>query len=139
MSQDTTTKQAYEHTAKMEKAARAEAQGEDALNEAALHSDSHTGQQGMMAANTDLIEGTEIKQVYSLLPDWHKDELRRLFFAAPGTRLKQGDVYLDIRTPERGELTAHGEEEVHEELLVPKSAVDYEIWNKLLNKPSRAG
>jgi hypothetical protein len=138
MSQDTTTKHAYEHTAKMEKAARAEAKEEDALNDAVLNSDNHTGQQGVMATNTDLIEGTEIKQVYSLLPDWHKDELRRLFFAAPGTRLKQGDVYVDIRTPERGELTAHGEEEVHEELLVPKTAVDYEIWNKLLNKPSLA-
>ena len=138
MSQDKTTKQAYEHTAKMEKAARAEAQKEDVLNDAALHSDNHTGQQGVMATSSDLIEGTEIKQVYELLPDWHKDELRRLFFAAPGTRLKQGDVYLDLRTPDRGELTAHGEEEVHEELLVPKSGVDYEIWNKLLRKPSLA-
>ena len=139
MAQDSTTKHAYEHTAKMEKEARAEAQEEDALNAAALQSDSHTGQQNVMASGGDLITGTEIKQVYEMLPEWHKDELRRLFFVAPGTRLTQGGVYLDLRTPDRGALTAHGEEIVHDELLVPKSAVDYEIWNKLLNKPSPAG
>ncbi len=139
MSQDKTTKHAYEHTDKMRKEARDEALGEDALNEAALHGDSHTGQNGMMKPDGDLIEGTEIKMVYEMLPEWHKDELRRLFFVAPGTRLKQGDIYLDLRTPDRGELIAHGEEEVHEELLVPKKAVDYEIWNKLMNKPSLAG
>lgn len=139
MSQDTTTKHAHEHADKMRKEAREEAVGENALNEAALHGDSHTGQQGMMKPNSDLIEGTEIKAVYEMLPEWHKDELRRLFFVAPGTRLKQGDVYFDLRTPDRGELIAHGEEEVHEELLVPKKAVDYEIWNKLMSKPSPAG
>ena len=139
MSQDTTTKHAYEHTAKLEKAARAEAQEEDALNAAALHSDSHTGQQNVMASSSDLIEGTEIKEVYGLLPEWHKDELRRLFFVSPGTRLAQGGVYVDIRVPDRGELIAHGEEQVQDELLVPKAAVDYEIWNKLLNKPLPAG
>ena len=136
MSQDHRTQHAYEHTAKMEKEARAEALEEDALNAAVLHSDSHTGQQGMMAGSSDLLDGTQIKQVYELLPEWHKDELRRVFFVPPGTRLTQGGVYLDLRTPDRGALTAHGEEEVHEELLVPKNAVDYEIWNKLLNKPA---
>ncbi len=139
MSQDKERKHAFEHTDKMRKEARDEALGEDALNEAALHGDSHTGQNGMMKPDSDLIEGTAIKMVYDMLPDWHKDELRRLFFVAPGTRLAQGDVYLDLRTPDRGELIAHGEEEVHEELLVPKKAVDYEIWNKLMGKPSLAG
>ena len=139
MSQDKERKHAFEHTDKMRKEARDEAIGEDALNEAALHGDSHTGQNGMMKPGGDLIEGTEIKAVYEMLPDWHKDELRRLFFVAPGTRLAQGDVYLDLRTPDRGELIAHGEEEVHEELLVPKKAVDYAISNKLMRKPSLAG
>lgn len=135
MSQDTERKHAFEHTDKMRKIAREEALGEDALNEAALHGDSHTGQNGMLKPSEDLIEGTEIKSVYTMLPEWHKDELRRLFFVAPGTSLKQGDIYFDLRTPDRGELIAHGEEEVHEELLVPKKAVDHEIWNKLMAKP----
>ena len=139
MSQDQTTKQAFEHTAKMEKQARAEAQEEDALNTAVLQGDNHTGQQGMMPVGGDLLEGTEIKQLRTMLPEWHKDELRRLSVVAPGTRLKQGDVYCDLRFLERGELVAHGEEEVHDELLVPKHSVDYEIWNKLLGKPNLAG
>ena len=139
MSQDQTTKQAYEHTAKMEKQAREEALGEDALNTAILQADNHTGQQGMMPPDGELIEGTEIKQLREMLPEWHKDELRRLSVVPRGTRLKQGDVYCDLRFVERGELVAHGEEEVHDELLVPKHSVDYEIWNKLLGKPSLAG
>jgi hypothetical protein len=74
-----------------------------------------------------------------MLPDWHKDELRRLLIVPRGTRLRQGDIFCDLRFRERGELVAHGEEEVHDELLVPKHSVDYEIWNKLLGKPSLAG
>ena len=139
MSHDQATKQAFEHTAKMEKQAREEAREEDALNAAVLKADNHTGQQGMMPVGGELIEGTEIKQLREMLPDWHKDELRRLLIVAPGTRLNQGDIFCDLRFVERGELVAHGEEEVHEELLVPKRAVDYEIWNKLLGKPNLAG
>ena len=139
MSQDTQTKHAYEHTAKMEKEARAEARADEATNAAALKADNHTGQQGMEPVGGELIEGTEIKDVYGLLPDWHKDDLRRLLVVSRGTRLTQGDVFCDLRTPDRGELVAHGEEEIHEELLVPKKAVDYEIWNKLLGKETPAG
>jgi hypothetical protein len=137
MSQDQTTKQAYEHAAKMEKAARAEAHDEDELNAAALKADNHTGQEGMMPTDHTLIEGNEIKEVYALLPEWHKDELRRLFVVPRGTRLTQGHVFCDLRFLERGEVVAHGEEEVNDELLVPKSAVDYEIWNKLVKKPGQ--
>ena len=139
MSQDQTTKHAYEQTAKMEKEARAEAREEDALNTAVLEADNHTGQQGMLPTDRELIEGTDIKQLRDMLPDWHKDELRRLLVVSRGTRLMQGDVYCDLRFRERGELVAHGEEEVHDELLVPKHSVDYEIWNKLLGKPNLAG
>ena len=139
MSHDQKTKQAFEHTAKMEKQARADAHDEDALNEAVLKADNHTGQQGMMPLDKELIEGTEIKQLRDMFPEWHKDELRRLSIVPRGTRLKQGDIYCDLRFVERGELVAHGEEEVHDELLVPKHSVDYEIWNKLLGKPNLAG
>ena len=92
-----------------------------------------------MPLDKELIEGTEIKQLRDMFPEWHKDELRRLSIVPRGTRLKQGDIYCDLRFVERGELVAHGEEEVHDELLVPKHSVDYEIWNKLLGKPNLAG
>lgn len=139
MSQDTTTKHAFEHTAKMEKEARAEAEQEDALNEAALKADNHTGQNGMLPVGGGTVTADTIKESYNLLPEWHKDELRRLLVVERGTRLTMGDVFCDLRFVERGELVAHGEEEIHDELLVPKKGTDYEIWNKLLGKPSLAG
>ena len=79
----------------------------------------------------DLLQAGDIKQVYDILPDWHKDEIKRLRLVPPGTRLTSGDVYMDIRNTAAGELVAHGEETVGEELLVPKHDTDYEIWNKL--------
>ena len=136
---DQETKQAFEHTNKMRKQEREELAGEDALNDAALKADNHTGQNGMLPVGGETILADGIKAVYALLPDWHKDELRRLSVVSPGTRLAQGDIYCDLRFRERGELVAHGEEEIHEELLVPKKGTDYEIWNKLLGKPSPAG
>lgn len=139
MAQDNKTKHAYEEAAKQGKEAREEAQADTELNTAVLQADNHTGQQGMLPSGGELVEGTEIKELYTLLPDWHKDELRRLSVVPRGTRLQQGDVFCDLRVRDRGELVAHGEEEVHEELLVPKHSVDYEIWNKLLGKPSPAG
>lgn len=134
MPQDLDKKHAFEHTAQEEKRQREEKREETDINNASLHADNHTGQQGMMPADDALIEGTEIKALYEMLPDFHKDELRRVLVVPPGTRLSQGDVFCDLRFRESGELVAHGEEEVHEELLVPKKAVDYEIWNKLLRK-----
>ena len=62
---------------------------------------------------------------------WHKDEIRRVLLVPVGTRLKMGGTYLDLRNTVAGELTAHGEEEVHDEWLISKHDVDYEIWNKL--------
>ena len=133
MAQDQKIKHAYEHTAKMEKDARAENKTEDALNETMLRTDQHTGQQNILSRENpdDLVRAADIKQVYDLLPDWHKDEIKRLRVMPPGTRLNSGDIFIDLRNPAAGELVAHGEETVGEELLVPKHDSDYEIWNKL--------
>lgn len=139
MPQDQKMKHAYEHTAKLEKEEREAQADDDALNDAALHADNHPGQQGVMSAGESEgeIVAADNKEVYALLPDFHKDELRRIFLVAPGTRLQMGDVYCDLRDPGRGELTAHGEETISEELLVSKRDTDYEIWNKLTqNAPS---
>ncbi|MBV9851618.1 MAG: hypothetical protein JO250_18265 [Armatimonadetes bacterium] len=132
MSQDHKTKNAYEHTAKREKQAREEAKDDDALNDAVLHADQHTGQQAVLPPQQeDLLNAADLKEVYAILPDWHKDEIKRLRLVPPGTRLNLGDVFIDLRNPAAGELVAHGEETVGEELLVPKHDTDYEIWNKL--------
>ncbi len=133
MPQDTQTKHAYEHTAKMEKEARAEEKAEDVLNDTLLRADQHTGQQGVLPREdpNGTLRAADIKQVYDLLPEWHKDEVARLRVVPPSTRLNSGDIFIDLRNPAAGELVAHGEETVGEELLVPKHDTDYEIWNKL--------
>lgn len=131
MPQDIEKKHQFEHERQEHKEARAEAQADQTLNDAVLEADNHTGQQGMLPTDSEPQPATENKQVYDLLPDWHKDELRRLFLTPRGTRLKPGGVYIDLRYPAAGELTAKGEEEVHDELLVAKNDVDFEIWNKL--------
>ncbi len=132
MSRDLDKKHQADAVKHEHKEAREDALASDAINEAALHGDSHTGQAGILRQASEPQEASEVKEVYHLLPDWHKDELRRLLIVPQGTRLQQGDVYCDLRFPQRGELVAHGEEEIHDELLVPKKGTDYEIWNKLL-------
>ena len=133
MSQNTQTKQAFQHTAQEEKQKRAEGKQEDALNDALLHTDQHTGQQSILPTNTDDRNAADDKGVYNLLHQsgWHKDEIRRVLLVPRGTRLVMGNTYLDLRNPAGGELTAHGEEEVHDEWLVSKRDTDYEIWDKL--------
>ncbi len=133
MPQDIEKKHQFEHERAAHKQARENDKSDEALNTAVLHADNHIGQAGLLPTDPGLAEGSAIKEVYRLLPDWHKDELRRLSVVPRGTRLQQGDVYCDLRAPMRGELVAHGEEEVHDELLVPKKGTDYEIWNKLLS------
>jgi hypothetical protein len=133
MPQDTQTKHAYEHAAQVEKEEREEAQAEGALNEAFLQADQHTGQQGMLPTDQTELNAADVKEAYDSLHQsgWQRDEIRRLRLVAPGTRLKQGDVYLDLRNLVAGELVAHGEETVGVELLIPKRDTDYEMWNKL--------
>ncbi len=132
MPQDIEKKHQFDAEKHAHKEAREDARADAIVNDAVLHGDNHTGEAGMMRQASQPQEASDIKEVYRLLPDWHKDELRRLLVVPQGTRLSQGDVYFDLRFPQRGELVAHGEEEIHDELLVPKKGTDYEIWNKLL-------
>lgn len=138
MPQDIEKKHQYEHEREERKEERAEAQADQTLNDAVLEADNHTGQQGMLPTDTEPVSGEDIKELREMLPDFHKDELRRVSVVPRGTRLKQGAAFCDLRFRESGELVAHGEEEIHDELLVAKSDVDYEIWNKLLRKPTAA-
>ncbi|MDQ2688323.1 MAG: hypothetical protein M3Y28_10700 [Armatimonadota bacterium] len=136
MPQDIEKKHQYEHAQEERKEERAEAQADQEVNDAVLDADNHTGQQGLLPTDDEPISGGDVKKLHEMLPDFHNDELRRLSVVPPGTRLKQGATYCDLRFRESGELVAHGEEEVHDELFVAKSDVDYEIWNKLLRKPT---
>lgn len=137
MPEDIKKRQQYEHEAQVRKEAREEARADEEVNAAVLRGDQHTGEQGLLREDGDSQDASLNKEIYNVLPDFTKDELRRIRIVPRGQRLKQGGTYVDIRFREAGALTAHGEEEVHDEMLVFKNDVDYEIWDKLLGKTER--
>lgn len=93
----------------------------------------------MSAPSADTFE-----ELHVILRDFHNDELRRIVVLQPGDRLEQGATYLDLRKPDREEFTATGEMVVgppNINLIVPKSQVDYQLWNRLrgVDNPERLG
>ena len=51
-----------------------------------------------------------------------------------GTQLKQGAVYLDLRHPESGPLTAErGVIAAEHNYYTPKAEIPYDQWNRLLD------
>ena len=68
-----------------------------------------------------------------VLTDFTKDELKRILVLPEGSRLEQGGTYVDLSTPDRREFTATGDITAgRHNWFVPKSQVDYEIWNRLI-------
>jgi len=75
----------------------------------------------------------EIKEFHQSFPEFTNDELRRIVVLAPGSRLEQGATYVDLRTPDRREFTAQGGIVAGEgNWFIPKSVVDYPLWNRLI-------
>ena len=73
-----------------------------------------------------------ITEIHRIIPELTNDELRRMVVLQPGYVLEQGAVYIDLRTPSRREFTAHHPIEAGENnLFVPKSVTDHQVWNKL--------
>ncbi|HVG00957.1 MAG TPA: hypothetical protein VND68_14045 [Chloroflexia bacterium] len=59
-----------------------------------------------------------------------------------GSRLEQNATYIDLRTHDREEFTARGDMEAGpENWYVPKTEVDYQLWNRLIGvrNPERTG
>ena len=72
----------------------------------------------------------ELHRRYSGLAD---DDLRQIPVLPVGTRLDQGSVYFDLNDVDRGEIRAIGDMEAGpENYYVPKSEVDYQLWNRLI-------
>jgi len=72
----------------------------------------------------------ELHRRYSGLAD---DDLRQIPILPVGTRLDQGSVYFDLNDVDRGEIHAIGDMEAGpENYYVPKSEVDYQLWNRLI-------
>ena len=75
----------------------------------------------------------DIKDLHRRYSGLSDDDLRQIPVLPPGTRLDQGSVYFDLNDVDRGEIRATGDMEAGpENYYVPKSEVDYQIWNRLI-------
>jgi hypothetical protein len=84
----------------------------------------------------------DVKEAHDQLQGLTDDELRQIPILPSGSRLEQGATYLDLKHPERGEFTARGDMEAEPGAwCVPKSQVDYQLWNRLIGveNPERLG
>jgi hypothetical protein len=86
--------------------------------------------------------GDEIKEFTREYAELTDDELKNIRILAPGSRLEQGATYIDLRNPQPREFKALGNMEAGpENWYVPKSEIDYQLWNKLIgvDNPERLG
>ena len=75
----------------------------------------------------------ENKEAHRILNHLTDENLKSIPVLAVGTRLAQGAVYIDLHDPQRQEFKARGDMEAGpDNLYVPKSEVDYQLWNELI-------
>lgn len=75
----------------------------------------------------------DIKELHSLLIGFDNAALKAIPILPEGSRLEQGATYLDLYDPRRGPFTATGDMEAATyHFLVPKSEIDYVLWNRLV-------
>ncbi len=75
----------------------------------------------------------DIKEAHNRLTDFSDDELRRIVVLPEGRRLEQGATYIDLRESNPHEFTARADmESGPENWYVPKSMIDYPLWNRLI-------
>src|SRR5688500_12144180 len=73
----------------------------------------------------------DVKDLHNLLSDFRDDELATIPVLPAGSRLESKATYINFREAEPKEFTAEGNEELGEDdLVVPKSEVDYQLWNR---------
>jgi len=84
----------------------------------------------------------DIKDLHNAFRDMPDEELERIPILPSGSRLEANATYISLKDSQRREFTAEGNEEVAEDdWVVPKSEVDYELWNRLIGvtNPARTG
>jgi hypothetical protein len=75
----------------------------------------------------------DLKEVHRRMQGFTDDELKAIPVMPQGSRLEQGATYIDLRDEQPTEFTATGGMEVQAgALVVPKSDVPFEIWNRLI-------
>jgi hypothetical protein len=79
----------------------------------------------------------DVKELHQHLKEFTNDELRQITLLPHGSRLEQNATYLDLMDEDRQPFTAMGDmEATPEHWYVPKTEVDYLIWNRLTGKIS---
>jgi len=84
----------------------------------------------------------DVKEAHRLLTNFSDDQLKRLPILPAGSRLEQDATYINLADPDRKEFKALGNMEAGPgDLMVPKSEVDYQLWNLLrgVTDPARTG
>lgn len=82
---------------------------------------------------TDARTAYEYKDLHRALSDFDDDELKQIPVLPAASRLEQGATYIDLAEPQPQEFTATGDMEARQsQCLVPRAAVDYSLWNRLL-------
>ena len=91
-----------------------------------------------------LMRAYDDKALVDAMKDFGSDELKQILIVPVGAKLEQGAHYIDLNDPDRLEILASGENPVTPHLeaqanqkLVPKSQIDYELWDKLTGKGER--
>lgn len=75
------------------------------------------------------------KTVVDELPKLNGEELDRLSLIAPGSRLEQGSIYLDLNHLNNGPFKALGGHVVSDgDRYVAKHDTDYLLWNRLVGR-----
>ncbi len=81
----------------------------------------------------EMLTAYEIKPLYDLLRDFSDSELKEIPVLPEGSRLEQGATYIDLNDPQRREFKALANMTAGpDNLYVPKSEVEYPLWNRLI-------
>jgi len=84
----------------------------------------------------------DVKEAHRSLSDFSDDQLKQIPILPAGSRLEQDATYIDLADRELQEFTATSGMEVKpSQLIVPKTEVDYQLWNRLrgVTDPARTG
>lgn len=84
----------------------------------------------------------DIKSLHRRLQALRDDELKEIPVLPTGARLEQNATYIDLRSDDPQEITARAYMEAGpENWFVPKTEVDYQLWNRLIGvtNPERLG
>ena len=84
----------------------------------------------------------DVKEAHLLLIDFSDDQLKQIPILPAGSRLEQDATYINLIDPHRAEFTALANMVARpDDLIVPKTEVDYQLWNLLRGEtdPVRTG